>query len=397
MLDVRNTISALLCVLLLLLLISGPFISEMGPIHLVIAIVVAALLALVIALYVVDGLPLTDVDTSVFQFTVYLLLMSVYSAWIGHDLNDIIRGIIPFLFLPIAYFSIVSLNFRRALLVLRALFYVGVIVSLSVIPFLVLRSTGTLDDVSRLTAYSDMTHIPVILVSLVLMGLMTQRGWWKFALLILFLTALLATESRGQVAIGLMLLLAYPWIGGWGWYSGSMNSSERRVYIALVMLMPILVIALGSGLIERFSLQNLMGDTTEHRLEEIRVAYRIFMENVLIGYGPGTIFAFVSPVTGSEVEQRYIHNILLYILATGGLLGVVMFGLPFYRSFQLKVPSNARMAARHIRASIVTILLYGLVSATYKSIHVNVMLGMLLGSVTVLHRHLRLGVRAVDE
>ncbi len=407
--DVRTLIAFLFCVNLALLTISGPFVTKLSAVHILIAGGFLLQLAISVVVYLKHRPSLLTVDIAVLVFAAYMITMPMYSLLVGHSLNDVIRGTIPFLFLPAAYFSVVLLDWRRTRWVLTALFCVGVFVATLVIPFLILRSAGELESINRLTAYSDMAHLPALIISLALLKLVVRNVFFRFFLFGLLILALYETQSKGQLGIGLFVLLAVPWALGWRISMENGDMWEWAGYVLLSFLLLSILIFYGPsldnnksidnvGLVKnRYSVESLKGSTTLHRWVEIKKAYNIFSENMVIGAGPGVTFKFLSPVSGGVVEQRYIHNLIFYLLATGGVVGFVLYCAQFFFSLTLEISFQWKEAARYLYLAIAGALMYGMVSATYKSIHMNVFVGVLLGGISVLHRAANCGVNSNDE
>ena len=135
---------------------------------------------------------------------------------------------------------------------------------------------------------------------------------------------------------------------------------------------------------ERYSVENFQGETTRFRMLELEEATRLFLDNPVLGVGPGVKFEFESPITKQVVTQRYIHNAPFYFLATGGILGLAVYSLPLIVGMIIAIRKWTDDHIRRITVAITAILLYTLVSANFKSIQVNVLLGLLIGTLTAL-------------
>lgn len=112
------------------------------------------------------------------------------------------------------------------------------------------------------------------------------------------------------------------------------------------------------------------GDLT--RIEEIRQAWSIFKKSPVFGDGYG--IRFYSKYSDSG-EKNYIHNSILYHLAAGGILGVlIMLGI-MYRIIK---PVFFSKQGREVVLILALLLLSTFTAASYKLIHFNIMFVALL-------------------
>ena len=149
----------------------------------------------------------------------------------------------------------------------------------------------------------------------------------------------------------------------------------------LLVLLLLLASLLELAILNRFQAASALGETTIQRIEELKQASEAFWGNPWLGDGAGRTFLVNSPVTGYLEYQRYIHNLPAYLLATGGVVGAVAYLCMLFPLFFGVRGSPRLIDAGAVKLAIVAALLYCVVSATFKSIHLNVFLGILLACI----------------
>ena len=390
---------------LILLALAGPFVRKISTVHLLVATIAGVQGLLAVFLYARRGFFIRDAAVGV--FLLYFLLVPGYSLWMGHPAGDIIRGIVPFLFFPLAYFSVVTWNWSQTRLVVLLFAILSVLISLEVVPFLLGKLTQK-DPYYRLTAYSDNAHLPYYIAALALVGGNINRRLFRVLAYSTLLLAILFTKSKGQVGEAFLVLVAlsllrwkykkrrWPLASDWKEY-GSVFVIVSVVFFGVNYLSNTNVFQDGKiewgGLfdfsrnlgLERYSVEGLKGLTTQHRMQEFREASKLFLENPVLGAGPGATFEFESPISNQVVTQRYIHNAPFYFLATGGVVGLAVSGLPLVVGMIMAGRAWKNDHARRITVAMFAILLYTLISANFKLIQFNVVLGLLIGALSVLN------------
>lgn len=375
LITLETSVAILLFFSLVILGFSGPFIENLGIEHLIFS---AFFLVSCVA-----GLPLlfvrsvTATDFWLFAGFVYLVLAIFLSKLLGNSFPAIIRSTIPFIFLPVTYFVVSSLTMKLRKRLLLAIFVFGVFVAFSGLGKIFwnwLNGAGFM----RLTAVSDNSHVPVLLISLAIIPCVVRSKRSVLFFTALLLVAILATQSKGQVLVAGLI------IGKWvfdrdGGIFGLMDKRWRIVLagIPLIVLFGFAIV-LDLSVLNRFQAASALGETTFQRIEELKQAWDAFLSSPWIGDGAGRTFFVNSPVTGYLERQRYIHNLPAYLLATGGILGVMAYSFMLFPLFPKGRDSQGSIERGPVRLAIVAALLYCVVSATFKSIHLNVFLGVLL-------------------
>ena len=391
---------------LVLLAWTGPFVKQISIIHVLIAIIAGIQGLLAAVLYTLRGYSLRDAPAAVFLF--YFLLIPGYSLWVGYPIQDIIRSTVPFLFFPIAYFSVVTWNSSQLRLAILFLTTLSVLISLEVIPFLIGKMTQTDAIYYRLTAYSANAHLPYYIAALAFVGGSINQRLLRVLVYSILLLAILFTKSKGQLGAALFVLISLS-ILRWRNIQGRwMFATDWKEFGSVVLIVSVMFFGVNflsstnifqGGKIEwsklfemdvwtlgmeRYSVENFQGETTRFRMLELEEATRLFLDNPVLGVGPGVKFEFESPITKQVVTQRYIHNAPFYFLATGGILGLAVYSLPLIVGMIIAIRKWTDDHIRRITVAITAILLYTLVSANFKSIQVNVLLGLLIGTLTAL-------------
>lgn len=179
----------------------------------------------------------------------------------------------------------------------------------------------------------------------------------------ILLVAVIATVSRGMV-LGVAL----------GWLASLSVRSPRRG--AVVVVAGILGVVAFATVLSDFGVQYLrfgQQGTVDARVQEIEECLHVFAGSPIFGAGLGAEFL----VHGHHVS--YVHNMLAYHLWKFGLLGSALFALPLF--------SLTRLALRtplHLRATIlsgaVSVLVYVITAASYKSYILVPMTGIVVGA-----------------
>mgnify|MGYP003878189257 CR=1 FL=1 len=349
---------------ILLVCVYSPFIAELTLIHLV----SAGLSLVVVALAIVDILMHEKIRwyhlILIFGLIYLTIIVFVYVV-AGSGINQLVRAYLPFFYLPSFALVCLCLNQTQARKLLKTLLFVGVIASLAIIPFFVELKLGRL-PYNRFTAYTDLSHTPLFLMALPLCYCLLKS--YRYLAVTIIMLAIFSTQSKGQILLSFLAIAMCE-----------VFSTRNRVMLLLKMVLIVIIcsipfFAYKDVIAKRFV--DIGGSTTSHRLVEIQAAGEIFQDKPLIGGGPTTKFDTTELVTNVDKEgQRYIHNLLMYVLATGGVVGCMFYFFPYLVIAIVKKSPEQK----YILASLLCAFGYLLVSATFKSIQTNMFFGVLLG------------------
>ncbi len=349
---------------ILLTSIYSPFISDLSLIH----ILSAGFSVVVVSLAIVDTLLYKKIKwyhLLLFFCMVYFIVLTLAYAAMGNGVNALVRAYLPFFYLPSFALVILCLNENHAQKLLKALLFLGVVESFSIIPFFIELKLGRI-PYCRFTAYSDLSHTPIFLMALPLCYCLLKKC--RYIAVAAIMLAIFFTQSKGQILLGFFALVVCE-----------MFSLRSRVILLFKLILIVILCALPffayeNVIAKRFA--NIGGETTLHRLVEIQKAVEIFQESPLIGGGPNVQFDITGLKTSvEEGGQRYIHNLIMYILATGGIIGCMFYSFPY----MVIMATRKSLIQKYILVSLISTFGYLLVSATFKSIQTNMFLGILLG------------------
>ena len=304
----------------------------------------------------------------------YYLVIAAWYVMFGVELNEVIRAYLSFLYLPMFALICSRLSKHQLKTILLALFTLGFFVALMVIPFFIQLIQAKL-SYNRFTAYLDITHTPIFIIILPLCFLLLSK--FKYYFVAIVIVAIFATQSKGQVLMALLVLLACEIVSN----KASLVHSLKVVSLIFLCSLPTTFF---NGSTDDLSSKNpanrlgdLRGDTTIHRVKEILLAKEYALKNPIFGVGPTTEFHIRGIATSeNNPRQRYIHNVVMYFLATGGVVGFLVYIAPYFTVLIGGINSKEN---KLLLISILGSFGYLLVSATFKSIQTNMFLGVLIG------------------
>ncbi len=366
---------SLICALVALFL-TGPFIGNGIKV-----VQLAIPLIAILWFFMISCMVQSTVPRQTILYMILLTYFTVdlfYSLIVGNDHANAIRSVAPFMAFGIAGLSVSVVSNKDHRLLITGMLIYGILVGLTVIPFFFQSGMGQITT-ARFTAYSENSHTPILLVALPLTFALVKQRIYQFFIITLLLLAVLLTKSKGQILVGIIVL------GASMTCLGKFRFSKKKFFYGFLAVVFFgLMIFVGSkknGGFSRLDLDHWMGATTFHRIAEIETGLSDFMTSPILGAGAGHLFDLYSPVSDSWEIQNYIHNIIVYMLAKHGVLGFIIFFLPVLRSLSL-----AKYHERFGRAAaigIISIISYGLVSASFKSFQANIFLGILSAVILV--------------
>jgi O-antigen ligase len=119
------------------------------------------------------------------------------------------------------------------------------------------------------------------------------------------------------------------------------------------------------------------------RLDEYRIAWRKFLAAPIAGQGLGTMHTIYLDEGGDNLVEHkvgYIHNWVLYILMTAGILGLLCYGALLATPALIALVRYLSVdESALIFITVASMALYGLFFAVFRLIPFNLVLGALLG------------------
>jgi len=314
------------------------------------------------------------------QLNIFLFLTVINGVWSqinGNKIDDIIRSILPFLYLYLIYIASSQLQYKQFKHIFNT--FVIVIYIISIYDFLFLFLNGYLfDSHYRITFDSIYSALPFnIIISLYIIIYMNSK--WKYLLLIIPFLIILQSQSKGLIGLTVLMLVFLVLH-----FSKTKKVMFAKILLIIGLLLAVLLNIDSISILNRFTLVGSEKDvTTLGRLQEISQAMGYFLEHTILGNGAGTVFLHIFN-DGTLEERRYTHNALFYFLAIGGAPMALSYLYIFIRQIYLIIFSKINSLGKgsndllFIGISLFIILSYSMVSATYKLIHTNIVVGLLL-------------------
>ncbi len=182
-------------------------------------------------------------------------------------------------------------------------------------------------------SYSTRFVIGTILTLYILISnkIKQKNKFWLVLFLPFLLIQIYISGSRGSIVmliLGLLLLF----------FNVKMTFNKKLLSIFIL----ILIIIIGSIFLPK--IKNLDVSTKERLVETIKEkdtsgrtniwgeAFELFLDKPLLGYGENGYFKEMETKYG---EERDTHNLFLYLLCSGGLVGLLLFLVFIFSSFKL--------------------------------------------------------------
>lgn len=120
------------------------------------------------------------------------------------------------------------------------------------------------------------------------------------------------------------------------------------------------------------------------RLDEIKIAYKLFQEKPILGQGLGVTHEIMYD-TGKDTIKKfvkgYIHNSIFYFMMTMGIVGLVLYLGIYIMTAKRAVQflENEYVVSSIMLNSLLCLLIYSLVFAVFRLIDFNLLLGVFIG------------------
>ena len=209
---------------------------------------------------------------------------------------------------------------------------------------------------TRLTYYNQNFILPYPLILSLFILLLIKDSLNKYILLAIAFIVMVSTGYKAHILLFGLALSYYVF-----------TRKMLKVFIFLLIVFPIIFYFVDSWdyIFNRF--RGVGGDSDQLRLQEWESALNIFSENPIFGAGLGKEFYIGSGWEGMEVNRSYIHNSLLYLLATLGIFNTSLIIAFLLKLFLAKKRSE-------VKVILLLLLVSTLSAASYKLIHFNIML-----------------------
>lgn len=299
-------------------------------------------------------------------------------------LDDVIRGVTPFLFIFLAFplllwFENVEKSYEK---ILKYTILIGTIFSLyNIYLYISVYINGDF-LLRRITLLDPITTVPLPLftsVILLYLFLDKQKNFWVYGLLLLNSIGFVVTLTRSMMlsfAITLCFMVFYLLIFKKEKINFFMNTFYTSLFI--VIFLPLLtrldiLNSVFSMFLNRISNSSLNETNISERYHEYISAVDQITRNPILGSGIGIRFSVAQD--GSAVN--YIHNFPLYLWVNAGIVGLVLFLVVIF-FIVIKLIFAQNLIARAFGFAFFSIQFYSLFFATFKLIHQNIIFALCL-------------------
>jgi O-antigen ligase len=321
----------------------------------------------------------------------HLALLALAAAWIPFATNNFWafetwKNLALYLLVLLAFssFVVTPARVRGTLVVLLGLFSAHAVWGLT---------HGGRGMNALLADENDFALAMSVALPFALLGIFAVRGWPTRILLVLasalFVAGVVTSRSRG----GLVALAACS--------LAMVLMSRRRLLMGTLIAIGIALLA---GLISReyWAEMQTMFDpadaTREERIRHWEEAWRVWLDNPLVGVGPGNVpwvvgrYEVYDEAVSNSLAGRSVHSLYFTLLADLGLAGVILYGALAVRSWRrfrgvLRAPQPVRglrpdLWMRAVVCSLVACLAGGLFLSTlyYPYLYYLIALGVTLAA-----------------
>ena len=307
-------------------------------------------------------------------FWLLVLLVGCFSGIVkGNPVNGIVRSVIPFIFLITFAIFIDVKDFNSSSLALC-----GIVVSLIWCMFVMLANHESVLSIlttgGRLSFYDMDSILPYPLFGFLLVLFSKISVGKKIPALLFFSIMILLVGYRAFIILSLFALFIFL-------------VEEGKIYLLVLTLccIGVLFAFIENDFINTLLSRFKFGSGDQVRLAEINVAYNVFSNSPIFGGGVGVVI-------DSDTGKTFIHNSVMYMLMSQGVLGLISY-LFFLLSPLVYILRNTRLivllfspAKKYIRYSLYPLLIFllsTLTSASYKLIHTNVLVSVLMAIIVM--------------
>lgn len=284
------------------------------------------------------------------------------------DLMEWFRSAISIIVLINTLFIIVlfkktNLNFIFSWFIITALIWLIVLIFLNNI-----NVVYVMINFYRITGIDQNFSLPYSFLVALLLIYLYKVSFFNILLIGFFSIFIILTGYKAQIILLMLSLFFY--------YIKIAQNSNRTFFLIVNICLIIISINVFPFVVEYIKLRmtSLGGAGDEVRIYEILSALNLFEQAPFLGNGLGLQF----PLEGGNETKNYIHNIFFYYISTLGFLGVFLFTMVFILVFYSINKNTIFVTPLHI--VFVMFLLTALTAASFKLVHFNYFLTILIGT-----------------
>jgi len=333
---------------------------------------------LTIRVFVAETFPLKSAP--VWLFFLFLIFHAAHSLS-THAFSDAFRSLVPLFCYFAVFFLVINMSWRALSKLVGGITILAVLAALQDF-WMAVQLGYPASSADRLTYYAPASALPLSVLGVVIANSWATNRILRMSIITFLSFHILATQSKGLFICFILLVPMHAAVTGL-----RRSLTFRGCIIATVcfIALPVAVwILFTYGFLDRFLLVGTAQDvTTFGRLYEIEQATTAFLANPVFGTGSGYIFHHVHETLGFS-ERRYTHNSIFYFLAVSGVVGATLFFVSCVYPMVLgraKVLQEPRSELGKGMAAavccLIVIFIYGLVSASFKLIHINILMALL--------------------
>lgn len=248
----------------------------------------------------------------------------------GHQLENVLRGTVPYVIYVIAIASFMRLSPESRTTMTRWYMIVATALCFKTLMILAIEGVGLGDFLTgtRASFFDINSALPFSLAALPMVFVVLRRSFWRFPIAGLLILQIVLGQSKALMGLAALSLIAIALVSRRK-IQGPWQLAIARPIKTLLAVAVIGIAAItfeNNPLFNRFITMVTAAETElGGRAYEMRNTLRSMEQNPLFGRGQGYVFIHRDPTSTPErpifTERRYAHSILFYHLAIMGLIG----------------------------------------------------------------------------
>lgn len=331
------------------------------------------------------------------SWLIWMLLAGLANVLGDISISQFVRGIVGFLFYFVFLAAATNLKPHQIRRLLVAILLLSALIcGRTIVLFLEHMPPSTLlsPGLHRATFFDPFAALPFSVIGFVLSRFLVLNRLLALIFMGFFIYLALLSQSKSIILIALLALLWNDQSFSGFSLKGGIWKKLRIPLFAFGVLLIAIFYADRTLILSRFLLIGTEYDvTTLGRLQEIQNAWHAFLRSPILGQGLGYTFQHVSTLSATFGEtdlRRYTHNSIMFFLATTGIPGLILYlgAMLSPHTSALRMSSRLTGMPLQHRRLISTLLLLslvifsaGLMTAGYKLIHINIILGLVHGAI----------------